>query len=233
MHKDKLPGWLFAICAFQLLNFFTLQTIAQKANDSSKLDVLHYSARIEPDIVNGTILGTVAIRFQVNQGGQYGVELDCGSLTVDSVYAVNGPIPFAVMNGQLHLEMEDSIKVNQTYEVEISYHGKPPNGIRFFPDLRQVYTVFFTRQWLICNDTPLVFRDWSQPTTDDRVLVYYNGAYVLHLLREELGEEKFREAIRIYSQMYFGKSVVSANFQQVLEETSGRNMDVFFAKWVY
>src|SRR4029077_10682446 len=57
------------------------------------------------------------------------------------------------------------------------------------------------------GDRSLVFPDWEHPTADDRTLVYHKGAYVLHLLREHLGERVFWEGIRHYLRMYFGRSV--------------------------
>ena len=37
------------------------------------------------------------------------------------------------------------------------------------------------------GDRPLVFNNWINPSGDDRNLVYFKGAYVMHLLRMELG----------------------------------------------
>lgn len=83
------------------------------------------------------------------------------------------------------------------------------------------------------KDKPLVFNNWSNPTKDDRNLVYFKGAYVLHLLRAELGEQKFWNGIKSYSQKYFGKSVNTLEFQKAMEEASGQNLNKFFNKWVY
>lgn len=83
------------------------------------------------------------------------------------------------------------------------------------------------------KDRPLVFPDWSNPTPEDRVLVYFKGAYVLHLLREELGERAFWSGIRRYTRRYWGRSVTTADFQRTMERTSGRSLAGFFAKWVY
>lgn len=82
-------------------------------------------------------------------------------------------------------------------------------------------------------DKPLVFEDWSNPTRDDRNLVYFKGAYVLHILRQELGEEVFWNGIRLYSQRFFGHSVTTQDFQQVMEESAGKSLQAFFDKWVY
>ncbi len=83
------------------------------------------------------------------------------------------------------------------------------------------------------NDKPLVFEDWSNPSRDDRNIVYFKGAYVLHLLREEIGDEEFWKAIRFYSTRYFGKSVETVDFQQAVEESSGKDLKAFFYKWIY
>ena len=83
------------------------------------------------------------------------------------------------------------------------------------------------------KDRSLVFPDWLHPTADDRTLVYDKGAYILHLLRQELGERVFWAGIRAYTRKYFGKSVTTADFQAVMEQSSGKKLTDFFAKWVY
>ncbi len=83
------------------------------------------------------------------------------------------------------------------------------------------------------KDKPLVFTDWSNPSRDDRNLVYFKGAYVLHLLRTELGEEGFWNGIKYYSQKYFGKSVNTLDFQKSMEASSGKNLNAFFHEWIY
>ena len=83
------------------------------------------------------------------------------------------------------------------------------------------------------KDRSLVFPDWNNPTREDRTLVYDKGAYVLHLLREEMGEAPFWNGIKSYTQAYFGKSVVTRDFQKEMEKACGRSLDPFFNKWVY
>ncbi|HSE31300.1 MAG TPA: M1 family metallopeptidase [Pyrinomonadaceae bacterium] len=83
------------------------------------------------------------------------------------------------------------------------------------------------------KDRSLVFPDWNSPTREDRTLVYDKGAYVLHLLREELGERAFWAGIRQYTRKYFGKSVVTADFQREMEAASNRSLREFFDRWIY
>jgi hypothetical protein len=83
------------------------------------------------------------------------------------------------------------------------------------------------------KDKPLVFNKWSGATQDDRNLVYFKGAYVLHLLRVELGDQKFWYGIKIFSQKHFGKSANTNQFKGSMEEAAGQNLNDFFDKWIY
>lgn len=83
------------------------------------------------------------------------------------------------------------------------------------------------------GDKPLVFIDWSNPSKNDRNLVYFKGAYILHLLRLELGNEAFWNGIKYFSQTYYGKSVTTEDFQLAMEKSSKKSLDSFFHKWIY
>lgn len=82
-------------------------------------------------------------------------------------------------------------------------------------------------------DRPLVYPDWNKPSADDRAVVYKKGAYVLHRLRLELGEELFWRGLREYTRANDGKSVVTADFQKAMERAAGRSLQGFFDAWVY
>ena len=83
------------------------------------------------------------------------------------------------------------------------------------------------------KDKPLVFPDWNKPSREDRTIVYHKGAFVLHLLREELGDKVFWRAIKDYTVKYYGQSVTTDEFEKSVEKTSGRDLSKFFTKWVY
>lgn len=82
-------------------------------------------------------------------------------------------------------------------------------------------------------DKPLVFNNWDNPTKSDRNLIYFKGAYVLHKLREELGDDSFWKAIKHYSKKFYGKSVTTDDFKKAIEESSKQNLDSFFKQWIY
>jgi len=83
------------------------------------------------------------------------------------------------------------------------------------------------------KDKSLVFPDWLRPTREDRSLVYDKGAYVMHLLREEMGEKAFWDGLRTFTKKYFGKSVVTSDFETAMQSATSKNLRPFFDKWVY
>ncbi len=62
---------------------------------------------------------------------------------------------------------------------------------------------------------------------------YEKGGYVLHMIRNYIGEELFKKCLKTYIQKYRGKNVDTENFHKIIEEISGKNMDTFFDQWVY
>lgn len=82
------------------------------------------------------------------------------------------------------------------------------------------------------HDRALVFPNWDHPTADDRAIVYQKGGYVLHLLREALGDDLFWRGIAAYTKAHMGQSVTTADFKQSMQAATGRNLDAFFATWI-
>ncbi|WP_223548502.1 M1 family metallopeptidase [Aestuariivivens sp. NBU2969] len=56
---------------------------------------------------------------------------------------------------------------------------------------------------------------------------YKKGAWVLHLLREKVGDEAFRKAVKNYLQKHQFKNVETNDFISEVEKTSGENLDKF------
>ena len=79
---------------------------------------------------------------------------------------------------------------------------------------------------------PLVYATWTKPSADDRAVVYQKGAYVLHLLRLEMGEVAFWSGIRSYTRAHAGRSVDTEDFKDAMTAAAGRDLSPFFAEWV-
>jgi len=63
--------------------------------------------------------------------------------------------------------------------------------------------------------------------------IYVRGAWTLHALRLELGDELFFEIIRTYYARFQGGNATTADFIAVAEEVSGQTLDDFFQAWLY
>jgi len=62
---------------------------------------------------------------------------------------------------------------------------------------------------------------------------YQKGAWVLHMLRNELGDETFFKGIRAYYDKYKYRNASTNNFKNVMAGVSGKNLDQFFKQWLY
>ncbi|WP_242691067.1 M1 family metallopeptidase [Lysobacter enzymogenes] len=418
-------------------------TAAPAARAGANLDVLHYTARIEPDIVAKTLRGQVSIRLALRADGAQHLEFDAGDLEIDKVSEHGRALAFDKSEQRLRVRLPKPGKFGERHEIDIAYRGAPRYGLEFHPDRSEVYTIFSTSQWLVCIDAPserasfdltltvpsglkaagngrlvsksalggrrdsyrwrqdqpmpsyvygfaagryneaggngengelrflsadlqsaqlrqvfadtadmmrffgrragiryrgpytqvlvaktigqeldgigllseaygrevlekpeaqgliahelahqwwgnmvtnldwgqfwlnegfanfmtaaylqhrygedayrerveawkkrvdklresgkdhaLVYAVWNKPSADDRAVVYQKGAYVLHLLREEVGERAFWRGVRTYTRAYYGHSVTSADLRKVMERASGRDLSAFFARWV-
>lgn len=63
--------------------------------------------------------------------------------------------------------------------------------------------------------------------------IYQKGAWVLHMLRGVMGEEKFFAGIRAYFEKYKYSNAETKDFQVIMEEFYGSSLDFFFDQWVY
>jgi aminopeptidase N len=61
---------------------------------------------------------------------------------------------------------------------------------------------------------------------------YQKGAWVLHLLRQQLGDEAFIATLRRYYAEQAGGTATTADLRAAAEAASGQALDRFFAEWV-
>ena len=62
---------------------------------------------------------------------------------------------------------------------------------------------------------------------------YQKGGWVLHMLRNELGDEDFHQTIRTYYQKYRLSNADTKDFQNVAEEVSDKDLQWFFDQWLF
>ena len=63
--------------------------------------------------------------------------------------------------------------------------------------------------------------------------LYNKGAWVLHMLRHQLGEAAFKRAIHAYISRYREREVITADLERTFEDVTGRSLAQFFQQWVY
>ncbi|MGD0753417.1 MAG: M1 family metallopeptidase [Bacteroidales bacterium] len=62
---------------------------------------------------------------------------------------------------------------------------------------------------------------------------YQKGAWVLHMLRRELGDELFWKGMRLYYEDYKNKNALTSDFQKAMEKVSNKNLGNFFKQWLF
>lgn len=62
---------------------------------------------------------------------------------------------------------------------------------------------------------------------------YQKGAWVLHMLRHEVGDEIFWKGIRLYYERFRNRNALTEDFKKVMEEISGKDLSSFFRQWLY
>ena len=72
--------------------------------------------------------------------------------------------------------------------------------------------------------------DMSQVTSGQ---TYQKGAWILHMLRNLIGDEIFKEAIRNYYSRYMNSNATTDDFKHEMEVVSGLDLDIFFNQWLY
>ncbi len=100
-----------------------------------------------------------------------------------------------------------------------------------------------SRKWFMVARS--VFWVWSGPLVREpgnpdpayyfEDLVYYKGAWVLHMLRRHLGDPQFFACLRAWLEepaVRFGTGT-SDDFIRVCEQVTGQDLDWFFPQWLY
>ena len=72
--------------------------------------------------------------------------------------------------------------------------------------------------------------DMAQVTS---AMTYQKGSWTLHMLRSEMGDDRFWSGIRDYYARYRDGNATTSGFRSVMEQAAGRDLGVFFQQWLY
>ena len=62
---------------------------------------------------------------------------------------------------------------------------------------------------------------------------YQKGAWILHMLRRQIGDEIFWKGLQQFYKKYCHKNAMTEDFRKVMETVSGEDLSWFFKQWVY
>ncbi|HMD71435.1 MAG TPA: M1 family aminopeptidase [Bryobacteraceae bacterium] len=126
---------------------------ALAAPTARSYSVDHYEVRIAPDLDKQRIAGEVAIRYRSRAASLDAVELDAGpAVEIAEVLDGRTRLRFDRRGGLLSVALAVPAIEGVPRALTIRYRAGPGKGLKFFPD--QVYSEFFTSDWMVCNDRP-------------------------------------------------------------------------------
>jgi len=71
----------------------------------------------------------------------------------------------------------------------------------------------------------------EQPVTSS--ITYQKGAWILHMIRDSIGNKNFQKGIQSYYQRFMNANATTDDFLYEMEKASGKDLKAFFSQWLY
>jgi aminopeptidase N len=81
------------------------------------------------------------------------------------------------------------------------------------------------------KDRPVVDRRYPSPFSMFDARAYPKGAFVLHMLRQRLGDDVFWKCLARHGKEHRLQSVETSDFRRTVEQETGRSLERFFYDW--
>lgn len=82
-------------------------------------------------------------------------------------------------------------------------------------------------------DYRVVHENLSDMTQVTNGMTYQKGSWVLHMLRQRMGDDRFWAGIREYYATFRDANATTTDFRLVMERASGSDLTAFFQQWLY
>ncbi len=83
------------------------------------------------------------------------------------------------------------------------------------------------------NPTPIVNEQLMDINKVLSTNTYQKASWVLHMLRHEMGDQKFWEGVKAYYQKYQLGNALTDDFRNVMESVSRTDLKPFFQQWIF
>lgn len=83
------------------------------------------------------------------------------------------------------------------------------------------------------NKMPVIDTTVTDPMRLLNTNTYQKGAWVLHMLRNKIGDDAFTGGLRLFYERFRNSNVLTDDFLTIMEEASGTQLDEFFRQWLY
>jgi aminopeptidase N len=133
---------------------WTTTGYTQEPSPQQDFGVLHYSARLDPNLSKKTLRGSETIRLVLLKADVRNISFDAGQLVIDDVHQNGRKLSFEKVGKRLNIQPVGPHTANQKIDIQVTYHGTPRFGLEFHPEAGQLYTIFSTSEWLVCLDAP-------------------------------------------------------------------------------
>lgn len=98
------------------------------------------------------------------------------------------------------------------------------------------------KRWQEAREEVIAFaRQSAQPVVDSTKNLmsllnpnsYNKGAWVLHMLRNDVGDENFQTIVQTYYRQFRGSNAETSDLKSIAEKVSGKDLSLFFEQWLY
>lgn len=96
-------------------------------------------------------------------------------------------------------------------------------------DSRRTVLDFYAKQ----PDYRVVHENLSDMTQVTNGMTYQKGSWMLHMLRQRMGDDRFWVGIREYYARYQDANATTTDFRLIMERASGSDLTAFFQQWLY
>ena len=125
-----------------------------------------------------------------------------------------------------HLWLSEGFATYLTHVYHEYTYGRDALEARLARDRRQVVAFAEANP-----GRPLVDTAYVDPTALLNPNSYQKGGWVLHMLRQRVGDEAFFDGLRRFYDRFLGGNADTRDFRRVMEEASGDPLGDFFAQW--